>query len=309
MTQSIGAARVELVGGSRAEAVQGSKTESAIGLVVLSSGDEGQEIGGAMSQMIGGALLQKAGGNIQIAGGGKVGLIGALHKVDASGKITFKCGASEVVIDGSGVSFKTPLLNLAAGSIKLTKTVAEGPGGGAGGGGGAGPGKAKGGGGGAGAGGEGGAGSGGAGGGSGASTSQEDGKKKRGESADQSKDKKSATSPAGAKAKAEKAGPAVTAGTPNDGDKEMDKVRAEERKKGAKKALDSMKVNDNGVERPLTEAEKKEGMEMIDFDQPLTGEPNDGWMNFTDKNGKSGQLGDPSKTKSPKQPPRGNWYD
>lgn len=39
-----------------------------------------------MSEMIGGALLQKAGGNIQVAGGGKVGLIGAFHKVDASGR-------------------------------------------------------------------------------------------------------------------------------------------------------------------------------------------------------------------------------
>ncbi|RLB53022.1 MAG: type VI secretion system tip protein VgrG, partial [Deltaproteobacteria bacterium] len=59
-TQSIGAARIEIVKGVRAESCA-TKTEQALGLVVIASGDEGENVAGAKTQSIGGALLAKVG--------------------------------------------------------------------------------------------------------------------------------------------------------------------------------------------------------------------------------------------------------
>ena len=61
----------------------------------------------------------------QIEAGAPATFIGAFHKVDAGTSITFKCGGSEVVVDGSGVSIKSAMITITAGKIALTKSVAE----------------------------------------------------------------------------------------------------------------------------------------------------------------------------------------
>jgi type VI secretion system secreted protein VgrG len=124
-THKIGAARVELVAGTRAESCTADKTEKAVGLVVISKGAEEETVGAARSTMVGGAILEKIGGGHTVSATGKAMFIGAFHKIDASGSITFKCGESEVVIDGSGVAIKGALVTFTAPNITLTKSVAE----------------------------------------------------------------------------------------------------------------------------------------------------------------------------------------
>ncbi len=125
-THTIGAARAELVGGTRAESCTADKTEKAVGLVVISKGAESEDVGGARSTMVGGAILEKIGASHTVGATGKIMLIGAFHKIDASGSITFKCGNSEVVIDGGGVAIKTSgAVTLTAPNVTLTKPVTE----------------------------------------------------------------------------------------------------------------------------------------------------------------------------------------
>ena len=52
--------------------------------------------------------------------------VGAFHKIDASTAIVFKCGDSEVVIDGGGVAIKAALVTISAPKVTLTETTAEG---------------------------------------------------------------------------------------------------------------------------------------------------------------------------------------
>ena len=125
-THAIGAARVELVGGTRAETCTADKTEKAVGLVVISKGPESETVGGARTTMVGGAILEKIGASQTITATGKAMFVGAFHKIDASSSITLKCGSSEVVINGSGVTIKTPgAVTITAPNVKLTKSVAE----------------------------------------------------------------------------------------------------------------------------------------------------------------------------------------
>jgi hypothetical protein len=51
--------------------------------------------------------------------------VGAFHKIDAATAIVFKCKSSEVVIDGSGITIKSPLVTISAPTVKLKKTVSE----------------------------------------------------------------------------------------------------------------------------------------------------------------------------------------
>jgi type VI secretion system secreted protein VgrG len=98
-----------------------------MGLVVLSKGPESEDVGGSRSTMVGGAILEKIGGSSTVLATGKAMFVGAFHKVDASSAIVFKCGESEVVIDGGGVTIKTPgAVTITAPKITLTKTTSEG---------------------------------------------------------------------------------------------------------------------------------------------------------------------------------------
>jgi type VI secretion system secreted protein VgrG len=125
MTQNAGAAHVEIVIGDRGESAEGSKTENALGLVVLSKGGESETVGAAKTCMVGGAIIDKLKGSHAIEAGGPATFIGAFHKLEAKGKITLKCGASEVVIDGSGITITSPMITVMGGKIQLPKSVSE----------------------------------------------------------------------------------------------------------------------------------------------------------------------------------------
>ncbi len=125
MTQNAGAAHVEVMAGNRAEAIDGNKTETALGLVVLSKGGESEKVAGARTTMVGGAIIDSHKGSHEIEAGAPATFIGAFHKMDAKGAITLKCGASEVVLDGGGLTITTPALAIAGAKIQLTKKVSE----------------------------------------------------------------------------------------------------------------------------------------------------------------------------------------
>jgi type VI secretion system secreted protein VgrG len=125
LTETIGAARAELIMGNRAEAVDGNKDETALGLVVVSRGDETEAVTGSKTVMVGGAILEKIAGGHSISAGGPATFIGAFHKIQAATSITLTCGASTVVIDGSGVALSSPIVTITAGKVSMTKAVAE----------------------------------------------------------------------------------------------------------------------------------------------------------------------------------------
>lgn len=125
MSQDAGAAHVEVVIGDRAESGEGSKTETALGLVVLSKGGESETVKGAKTCMVGGAIVDKLKGSHQVEASAPATFIGALHKMEAKTKITLKCGASEVVIDGGGIAITSPMVTFMASKIHLPKNVSE----------------------------------------------------------------------------------------------------------------------------------------------------------------------------------------
>ncbi|APR86860.1 PE family protein [Minicystis rosea] len=125
VNESIGAARLEMALGNRAEEVGGSKTETSLGLVIITKGDETETVGAAKTAMVGGAILEKIGGAHNIVAGAPATFIGAFHKIEAGTAITLKCGASEVVIDGSGIALTSPIVTITAGKVSMTKAVSE----------------------------------------------------------------------------------------------------------------------------------------------------------------------------------------
>jgi type VI secretion system secreted protein VgrG len=122
---TIGAARAELAWGNRAEDVGGNKDETALGLIVVSRADETEKVTGSKTAMIGGAILEKIAGGHSISAGAPATFIGAFHKIEAATAITLTCGASTVVIDGSGIAITSPLVTIMAGKVTLAKAVSE----------------------------------------------------------------------------------------------------------------------------------------------------------------------------------------
>ena len=125
LTEDIGAARIEMAMGNRAEAVGGNKTETALGLVVYSKADETEKVTGAKTTLVGGAILAKIGGGHSVTASAPATFLGAFHKIEASTSITLKCGASTVVIDGSGIALTSPIVTITAGKVAMTKAVSE----------------------------------------------------------------------------------------------------------------------------------------------------------------------------------------
>lgn len=124
-TQDVGAARIELVAGTRAETCLADKTEKALGLAVVSGAAETEVVGGSRTTMVGGAVIDKIAGSHTVMAAGKGMFVGAFHKVDATGAIVFKCGPSEVVIDGGGVTIKAGLVTITASNVKETGNVSQ----------------------------------------------------------------------------------------------------------------------------------------------------------------------------------------
>ncbi|WP_437567266.1 type VI secretion system Vgr family protein [Sorangium sp. So ce542] len=121
--QRVGAARVELVAGARVETCLADKTEKAAGLAVVSGAPEAERVGGSRTTMVGGAVIDRIGGSHTVVAGGKGMFIGAFHEVDAAGAILLKCGPSEVVIDGGGVTIKAGLVTITAPDVRLKRNV------------------------------------------------------------------------------------------------------------------------------------------------------------------------------------------
>jgi type VI secretion system secreted protein VgrG len=92
---------------------------------VLSKGPESENVGGARSTMVGGAIVEKIGGSHVVAATGKGMFVGAFHKVDATAAIVFKCGDSQIIIDGGGVTIKAKAVTITAPNVTLTKAVSE----------------------------------------------------------------------------------------------------------------------------------------------------------------------------------------
>lgn len=125
MTQNVTGALVEVVRGDYSEQTKGAKSETGALFGVFTKGKETETSQGPMNCMVGGAVIDKITGDYVVEAKGPASFIGALHKIDAKTKITLKCGASSVVIDGGGVTITSASVDFAGISIKLTKPVAE----------------------------------------------------------------------------------------------------------------------------------------------------------------------------------------
>lgn len=121
MTQTVGAALVELVKGDHAESVEGVKSETQIGLIVATKGDESEKASGSLAYTVGGAIIEKVNGSMEMSGGAGATFLGALHKIDASSKITLTCGASSIVIDGSGIVITSAMVNFMGAVMEVSK--------------------------------------------------------------------------------------------------------------------------------------------------------------------------------------------
>ncbi len=125
MKQDVGAAIVQMAYGDVAEAVTGSKKEKELGLIIMAKG-ESEHAKGAKMSLVGGLVLDAVGGNQSIEATGNLTLIGAMQKFEASTGITLKCGDSEVNISGDGVTIKSLMVTMTAGTIELPKPAGEG---------------------------------------------------------------------------------------------------------------------------------------------------------------------------------------
>ena len=70
--------------------------------------------------------MEQVGGNYTIEAAAALTMVGAMHNMKAKSKITFKCGASSVVLDGSGVTIQAPVVNMTASAVAAPKAVSDG---------------------------------------------------------------------------------------------------------------------------------------------------------------------------------------
>lgn len=126
LTETVGGAKVTGAIGNITLDVGGNKTETALGRIAVVKGDEAETVTGNRMVMVGGAIFDKVGGGQTVTAGGPATFIGSFQKFDAATSITFKCGESEVVIDGSGVTIKGLAVAVLSPKIQLTKKVAQG---------------------------------------------------------------------------------------------------------------------------------------------------------------------------------------
>jgi type VI secretion system secreted protein VgrG len=123
MTQKVGTALIELVRGDHAESVEGVKTEKQLGLIVATKGGESENASGSLAYTVGGAIIEKVKSSMEVDAKIAATFTGALHKIDATSKITLSCGASSVVIDGGGIIIKSPIVSFTGAKMALTKST------------------------------------------------------------------------------------------------------------------------------------------------------------------------------------------
>jgi type VI secretion system secreted protein VgrG len=126
MTDTVGAATIEVIKGARAESVEGASSETEPAMVIATKGDEVETVHGARQLTVGGAVMEQVGGNYTIEAAAALTMVGAMHNMKAKSKITFKCGASSVVLDGSGVTIQAPVVNMTASAVAAPKAVSDG---------------------------------------------------------------------------------------------------------------------------------------------------------------------------------------
>ncbi len=125
-TESVGAAHVEIIKGNRAESVEGASSETEPALVLVVGGDLTHTVQGVLNTMVGGAVVETIGGNRTVEANSNVTIAAASHALTAKTKMTFKCGASSIVIDGSGITIQAPMVSIDGSSITLPKNVNDG---------------------------------------------------------------------------------------------------------------------------------------------------------------------------------------
>jgi type VI secretion system secreted protein VgrG len=125
LNETIGLAKLTAVLADESIAIGGNKTLTALGKLTFTKADDSESSTGAMTNMVGGLVYDKVKGGYSITGGSSATFIGAFHKLEAKTAVTLKCGESEVVIDGSGVTIKGALVTITCGKILMTGTVAE----------------------------------------------------------------------------------------------------------------------------------------------------------------------------------------
>jgi type VI secretion system secreted protein VgrG len=125
MTEDVSLAKVTAMFGNITETTAGNKTVNALGTIVFAKGGESESAKGNAMTMVGGLIYDKVGGSYSIEGGGPTTFMGAFHKMEAATAITFTCGASEVVIDDSGITITSPLVAVLSSKIEMTKAVAQ----------------------------------------------------------------------------------------------------------------------------------------------------------------------------------------
>ena len=125
LTETIGLAKLTAALADQSVSIGGNKTLTALGRLTYTKGDESDAASGAVTNMIGGLVYDKVKGGYNITAGAPATFIGAFHKLEAKTAITLSCGASKVVIDGSGVTIESPIITITCGKITMTKSVAE----------------------------------------------------------------------------------------------------------------------------------------------------------------------------------------
>jgi len=125
LTEDVSLAKVQAAWGNIASTIGGDKTTKALGQIIFSKADLAETATGAATTMVGGIVYDKIGGGASIEAGSAATFIGASHKLTAETSITLKCGASEVVIDGSGITITSPIVTITASKIVMTKDVHE----------------------------------------------------------------------------------------------------------------------------------------------------------------------------------------
>ena len=125
LDQTIGLAKLSAAWGDMASTITGDKTVKSLGQIIYSKADETEATDADVMTMVGGLIYDKVAGGVAIEAGGPATFVGAFHKMEAGTAITLTCGASTVVIDGSGVAITSPLVTITAGKIQLTKAVSE----------------------------------------------------------------------------------------------------------------------------------------------------------------------------------------
>ncbi len=111
-TELIGAARIEVIGGSKSESTGGTKTETVAAYIANIGTDIALDAGSAMADNVAAVQKQNIGGSHAITSKSAALVTTSRLKLEASEKITLKCGQSEVVIGTDGVLIEGILVTL-----------------------------------------------------------------------------------------------------------------------------------------------------------------------------------------------------